>query len=76
MNKNWEQTHTIKAGDVRPEVSVVPINIAHMLLEEAYKLGYKDAEKDVFDAFEHENKKLLDGFAHPNDCEMCMTVVK
>ncbi len=37
-------------------------------IEEAYKQG----RKSIIDEVNHAQKKLLDGFSHSKDCEMCI----
>lgn len=38
-------------------------------LKELYELG----RKSVLDEMKHEQEKLLDGFAHPKDCKVCLS---
>lgn len=40
-------------------------------IAEAEKRGYERAMREMTRVQKHETRKLLDGFAHPKDCEDC-----
>jgi len=37
----------------------------------AEQKGYERGQQDLLDEWNHDQKQLLDGFAHPKDCKMC-----
>jgi len=37
----------------------------------AEQKGYEKGQQDLLDEWNHDQKQLLDGFAHPKDCKMC-----
>jgi len=40
-------------------------------LEECLIESYQAGRQSVIDEMKHDQKKLLDGFSHPKDCEEC-----
>ncbi len=42
----------------------------------AYMSGHEDGRQSVLDEWEHEKRKLLDGFGHPKNCTMCSKVAQ
>lgn len=40
-------------------------------LAESFKAGERKGRADILRELQHDQRKLLDGFAHPKGCEMC-----
>ena len=76
-HQNWrERSHDITAKIVE-DYSFANINEAYKILESFIeKLLQEEREKwkkEVEEKENHNKNKLLDGFAHPKDCIICLT---
>lgn len=63
MNKHIEEM----AKELSGYLAGVDIERAREILTSIYQRGREDLQKEIA----HEQRKLLDGFAHPKDCPQC-----
>lgn len=40
-------------------------------LQEAITFGREQGRRELLEELNHEEKKFIDGFSHPRDCELC-----
>ena len=44
------------------------------MVRQSLTLAYQEGRCSVLAELNHETRQLLDGFAHPKDCEMCRPI--
>lgn len=43
-----------------------------LAIENVRALGIREGRNQILEEWNHDQKKMIDGFSHPKDCEMCL----